>query len=421
MIVDDCEVTFVNNSFPLMANTESPAASVCVQLRIFGSFSLCVGDQNLTGPITNPSKLRTLLCYLILNRHRAVSHGELIETLFEDDGSSNPIGALKMQIKRIRTALMPLFSEEVSPIISRRGSYQWNPDLACLVDAEIFEQYCQEVESSELSDEEKILRYSQIIDLYYSTGVLDSDTSLWSKTLWVQYHRRYISAVESYSRLLDKCGNHSEMENLCIRAIAQDATNEDLYVLLITALLKQKKFSDARRQYKSIVDLLYNELGVRPSEALQALYERCEEEENPQKQDLSSILVSMRNPDGKRDAFFCGFEQFKSMYQLEARRALRTGGCLHVALLTVLGNDQKQLPPTVNNLLMQQVQQVVVQNLRQSDVVAQYSNCQFIIMLPYANLEDSCMVMNRVIHAYHTKNPRTMIDLSFQVRALELV
>lgn len=411
----------MNNSLPLITtNTQSPTDHVCVFLNIFGSFCLRVGDNELSGPITNPSKLRTLLCFLILNRHRALSHMELIETFFEDEGKSNPIGALKMQIKRIRAALLPLFGEDVSPIISRRGSYQWNPELVCQVDSEIFEQYCQEVESTDLSEEERILRYSQITELYSSTGVLDSDASLWSKTLWIQYHRRYINAVEQYSQLLDDFGNHAEMENICIQAITQDKTNEALYILLIKALLNQKKYAEARRQYKSIVELLYNELGVRPSEALQTLYERCEEEENPQEQDLGSILVSMRNPEGKRTAFVCGFEQFRSLYQLEARRALRTGACLHVVLLTVLGNDRKPLPPKINNALMQQVQQVIVQNMRQSDVVAQYSKCQFIIMLPNANYEDSCMVMKRVIHAYHTKNPRTMIDLSFQVRALEL-
>jgi len=129
----------------------------------------------------------------------------------------------------------------------------------------------------------------------------------------------------------------------------------------------------------------------------------------------------MRNPDGPRTAFFCGFEQFKCIYQLEVRRALRTGACMHIALLTVLGSDGKILPAQNNSLVMERVQQTVVKNLRQSDVVSRYSNCQFIIMLPSANQEDSCMVMERILRVYHSNNPYTVIRLSYQVRELELI
>jgi PleD family two-component response regulator len=70
---------------------------------------------------------------------------------------------------------------------------------------------------------------------------------------------------------------------------------------------------------------------------------------------------------------------------------------------------------------MEQVKQTVVRNLRQSDVVAQYSSCQLVIMLPYANLEDSYMVMDRVISAYRSTGPQNAIRISYQIRELELL
>ena len=82
--------------------------------------------------------------------------------------------------------------------------------------------------------------------------------------------------------------------------------------------------------------------------------------------------------------------------------------------------DGKVLSPKVGNVIMEQVQQTIVQNLRLSDVVAQYSACQFIIMLPYANLEDSQMVMDRVMNAYHKQNPKSAVRFSYQLRELEL-
>ena len=392
-----------------------------VRMNVLGSFDLLVDDKSVSALNSHASKLRNILCYLVLHRDRAVSHTELIETFYEDESQSNPAGALKMQVMRIRNAVKPLLGGDISPIISRRGAYQWNPDLICQVDAEEFEQFCLAAEQPKISDDEKLLLYQQAIDLYKGDPDLEADSLLWSRTISSRYSRRYIAAVEKYAALLETVGDYSEMEDICLKAIEKNPTDETLYILAIQAMLKQKKYPEARKLYNTIVDLLYHDLGVRPSPELQQLYAQCEEEENPWEQDLSSVMVSMRNPEEARTAFLCGFEQFKSIYQLEVRRALRSGGCLHVAMLTVFGSDGKVLPTKVNNVLMEQVQQTVVRNLRQSDVVAQYSNCQFVIMLPYANLEDSCMVMDRIVNAYHASNPRNVVRLSYQIRELELL
>ena len=100
---------------------------------------------------------------------------------------------------------------------------------------------------------------------------------------------------------------------------------------------------------------------------------------------------------------------------------MRNGGCLHVAMLTVMGANGKAMSAKTNGVVMDQVRRIVVSNLRQSDVVSRYSNCQYIIMLPFANLEDSHMVMNRILKAYAAQNPRSAIRFSYQIREMELM
>jgi len=132
------------------------------------------------------------------------------------------------------------------------------------------------------------------------------------------------------------------------------------------------------------------------------------------------ILKDMRDTSSSLGAFFCGYEQFKSIYRLEVRRAKRNGTCLHVALLTVTGKEQKLIDNRVIGSVMEKVQNVVLTHLRQSDVVAKYSNQQFLIMLPNANREDSYQVLERVIKAYKVRYPAHTIQLSYQIRELEL-
>lgn len=391
-----------------------------VQLSILGQFALRINGSPLSEPDNYASKRRSIISYLILHRERAVSQTELIETFYEDENQSNPVAALKMQIGRIRKRIGALMGDETDVIISKRGSYQWNPALTCWVDSEAFEGLCHEAKQEIASDKERLSLYRQALEIYTGSLILEKDNLLWSKALSSRYHVRYISAVEQYADLLIRNDFYADAEFVCLRAIEKDPINERLYTLLIQALLAQDKLGEARVYYKSIVEKLRNSLGVHPSEKLQNLYLQSMEVKKSWEQDLSVVMENMRDSSRKRDAFFCDFELFKNIYRLEVRRANRDGGCLHIAMLTVFGMDGKVLSPKVGNVIMEQVQQTIVQNLRLSDVVAQYSACQFIIMLPYANLEDSQMVMDRVMNAYHKQNPKSAVRFSYQLRELEL-
>ena len=405
----------------LQTNKMNSRVEARVQLCILGQFGLQINGRSRSEPDNHVSKRRSIVTYLILHRERAVPQTELIETFYEDEDQSDPLAALKMQIGRIRKRLKECLGEETDAIISKRGSYQWNPALTCWVDIEAFDELCLEAELESLSTEEKISLYTQAMEIYAGDLALENDNLLWSKILSSRYHAKYIATVDRYAELLIASGRCADAESICLKAIEKDATNESLYALLIRALMEQNKLVEAKIWYNNIVDTLQKSLGVQPSEELRQLYSQCMEVKHPWEQDLSLVMEDMRDISDKQEAIFCGYEQFKHIYQLEVRRAKRDGGCLHVAMLTVLGMDGKVLFGEISDVIMERVQQVIVRSLRQSDVVAQYSACQFIIMLPYANLEDSQTVIERIINAYHTTNPRNAIRFSYQLRELELI
>ena len=91
-----------------------------------------------------------------------------------------------------------------------------------------------------------------------------------------------------------------------------------------------------------------------------------------------------------------------------------------MALVTVTGPGGTQLSETVREKVMNQVQTIVASTLRQSDVVTRYSKCQYMIMLPGANLENSELVMNRIVRAYQNRHPRSLVQIGYMLRELEL-
>ena len=106
-----------------MKRNTANAAPVTVSVSMLGGFSMQVGGNVLTDEINRSQKLWNVLCYLIVHRDRDVSQSELVELLWPGENSSNPINALKTLLYRVRSMLEPMFPQEQSPILSKRGSY----------------------------------------------------------------------------------------------------------------------------------------------------------------------------------------------------------------------------------------------------------------------------------------------------------
>ena len=58
-------------------------------------------------------------------------------------------------------------------------------------------------------------------------------------------------------------------------------------------------------------------------------------------------------------------------------------------------------------------------NLRRGDTVARCSASQYILMLPHANYENSCMVCERIIRAFCRQYPHSPAQLHYSVRPIE--
>ena len=65
-----------------------------------------------------------------------------------------------------------------------------------------------------------------------------------------------------------------------------------------------------------------------------------------------------------------------------------------------------------------QVGEALRLNLRRGDTISRCSVSQYILMLPKANYEDSCMVCRRVITAFHKTHPHIAVRINFMVQPL---
>ena len=68
--------------------------------------------------------------------------------------------------------------------------------------------------------------------------------------------------------------------------------------------------------------------------------------------------------------------------------------------------------------IVEQFGDVLRCNLRRGDVISRCSTTQYIILLPNANYENSCMVCRRVIAAFRREHPHISADIHFMVQPL---
>lgn len=392
-----------------------------IDISILGGIRIQAGDTVLSDSSNRSLKLWSVLFYFILNRERTITQIELIDHFWPEEECNNPLSALKMLILRIRNLISPLFDGAINPILSQRGAYQWNPRLICRVDVERFDALRQQAAQPETADEQKLALYREAISLYKGDLLPKQQDQPWVQFLSSWHHDQYINAVKDFAALLEKAGLYDEMNDILLRADKLHPVDEQLHILLIRSYLLQKKHIAALRHYEKTVELLYQTLGVRPSPELRALYREILAEEKDHETNLDVILDEMPTTPTRSGAFVCEYGLFVSIYHLEARRINRNGGCHHIALLTLSAPDGSVLKLKLLNTIMSQLQDVLVSTLRQSDVITRYSKAQFLILLPYASLEDSTMIMERIICAFHARCRKPASKLTYSLRGLEPV
>jgi hypothetical protein len=117
-------------------------------------------------------------------------------------------------------------------------------------------------------------------------------------------------------------------------------------------------------------------------------------------------------------ALICEYDFFRVLYFSMARSVMRSGIAVHIALISAVDKNG-ELPLKKIEKVMPNVEDVIQHSLRRGDSAARCSASQYVIMLPRANYENTCMVCERIIKAYYKKYARNDVMLRYEVRALE--
>ena len=311
----------------------SPNKQPPIQISMLGNFEIYNDGTKIEETVNRSKKMWNLLGYIITYRNKHLSQTDYIDMLWPDEDSANPVNALKTLLSRLRHLLEPVAVHNENFIISSQGSYQWNNHLNCMIDIEEFEKFCQKANGTTVSEENRILFYKKALDLYKGDFMTKHATELWVIPLSTYYHNLYIDTAKNFFSLLRKFNDYETIEYYCSKALQIERFDETLHCIFIQNMIDQGNSFAALNHYEQTTDLLYINLGVKPSKELRSLYLNIIRTQKTLETDLNIIQNDLKEAEFKMGPFFCEYCIFQETYRLIARQASREGRSVYLLSL----------------------------------------------------------------------------------------
>jgi hypothetical protein len=302
-------------------------------------------------------------------------------------------------------------------IIRKNGTYAWNSDIPLELDVEEFDTLLSAAANQ--SGEERLATLLQAMELYRGDFLPKLSTESWAMPINAYYHQRFLDVADEVLSGLEERQRWDEAAVLCSKALKIEPYSEELYQHLMRCQIASGDRSAAVTSYETMSELLFDTFGVMPSEESRKLYREATRERSGHTLPTEEVRDHLQELNATKGAMYCEYDFFKLLYQVQARSILRSGDVIHIALLSIHGEDRQSLPRRSLDTAMDNLQQLLIRSLRQGDVLTRCSASQMIVMLPQANYENSCLVCQRICKAFYRQYPHTPAKIHFSVHPLE--
>lgn len=381
-----------------------------LNVKTFGSLVISTADSDVSSEGSRSRKAWALLGYLIYNRHRTVRKSELIDVLWgsADDGT-NYSGALKTLIYRLRIELNKLWEGAGHDLVQSHGdTYNFNDSYPITLDCEAFENISDDTDS--------IL---ESLRLYRGGFMRDMEAELWVMSLASFYHNTYVDRILKIGPELIAMGRSDELLAFWPVVSQLEPYNEDIHAIFMQAFINANRQKDAIEIYRKLKDRLLSDLGVLPGENVRQLYHDAKRINRFHTLSIENLKEQLKENNSPGGALICEYDFFRILYHFMARSVIRNGIAVHIALFFVVDRSGEELNAKRLEKSMEALEEVIRSSLRRGDAATKCSSSQFVVMLPSANYENSCMVCERIARAYNRKYPHSNTLLHYEVCPIE--
>lgn len=153
-----------------------------LEIRTLGNFQVSYGEKILTQEYSRSYRLWKIFKYLITYREQGVLPEVLVEKIWPDEDYADAKSAVRTQVHRLRQLLTSATGINGSDfILFNHGSYQWNKECKYWLDADQFEQLCQQAQNiKQENPSEAITLLQKAVALYVGEYLPEEAYSEWA-------------------------------------------------------------------------------------------------------------------------------------------------------------------------------------------------------------------------------------------------
>lgn len=388
-------------------------------VRMFGEFSMSNDIHTLNASSKNGKSSILLISYLLSNKGADITSDALFDLLWPDGESNNPAGALRTLCHRTRKLLLSFFPEQNVELILRTNNiYSWNPDVPCKVDVQEFERCCHQAFREPDPEAQYALLY-EAFAMYKGEFLPIFSSQSWVIFRSNYYGNLYIKCVNQMCQYLEMTEQYDALLTLCNNALElAPPADETLHKRKICALLYLEQTQGALDYYYSVLSIASQKYGIDITDSMQDVYQQILLNMPNQYQTLHSLEKNLRKKEFHSGSFFCNFDIFQNIYQVNLRSVRRSQSRHFLILLTLSDNRNPSLLTTELKEEMEILHNVMEKLLRSNDVYTKSSICQFSLIISVPNENGCTIVTRRLLDTYVKKNQHPGILLQMEAKEI---
>ena len=130
--------------------------------------------------------------------------------------------------------------------------------------------------------------------------------------------------------------------------------------------------------------------------------------------DFDKVTAILNEDDDVVGTFYCEYEFFKYIYQLEKKASSRDGRPVQLCVLSISDeNGGKKLSSVMEKLI-----DCITFSLRSSDVFTRISLSQYAILIASATEYNANMIIKRIAKRFKRDNPKITAKITFKLKKI---
>ncbi|MYR92450.1 MULTISPECIES: AfsR/SARP family transcriptional regulator [unclassified Streptomyces] len=240
-----------------------------MEIRILGSVELRTTGKSIAAI---PEKVRQVLATLAWQPNQLVSDDVVIRNIWGDSPPRNPRAALCTYASRLRQLFREDEEQGRYPLTRHSSGYALEVDPRC-IDLHRFRLLVgQARQASRARDHRSALELFDEALYLWGAVPLANIRSSWAETARVGLEHERLAALVDQLRTSLLLGRHMEVIPLLRHVVAQNPLDENLTAMLMVALCRSGRSSEALQAFGVMYERLVEELGIYPGVPLRDLH-----------------------------------------------------------------------------------------------------------------------------------------------------